>query len=74
MVVLDFMIVSVALPSIQRDLHVATTTLLWLVRAYAVAAGRPSRRRLRQGQAVPDRLGGVVAAGISGVWPSGRAC
>jgi MFS family permease len=39
MVVLDFMIVSVALPSIQSDLHVATTTLLWLVRAYAVAFG-----------------------------------
>ena len=36
---LDFTIVSVALPSIQRDLHVATTTLLWLVRAYAVDFG-----------------------------------
>ena len=37
MVVLDFTIVNVALPSIQRELHVATTTLQWLVSAYAVA-------------------------------------
>ncbi|MGH3209383.1 MAG: hypothetical protein ACRDNO_16635 [Trebonia sp.] len=29
MVVLDFTIVNVALPSIQRDLHVVTTTLQW---------------------------------------------
>ena len=28
-----------ALPSIQRDLHIATTTLQWLVSAYAVAFG-----------------------------------
>ncbi len=39
MVVLDFTIVNVALPSIQRDLHVATTTLQWLVSGYAVAFG-----------------------------------
>jgi EmrB/QacA subfamily drug resistance transporter len=39
MVVLDFTIVNVALPSIQHDLHVATTTLQWLISAYAVAFG-----------------------------------
>jgi EmrB/QacA subfamily drug resistance transporter len=39
MVVLDFTIVNVALPSIQHELHVATTTLQWLVSAYAVAFG-----------------------------------
>ncbi len=39
MVVLDFTIVNVALPSIQDGLHVATTTLQWLVSAYAVAFG-----------------------------------
>jgi EmrB/QacA subfamily drug resistance transporter len=39
MVVLDFTIVNVALPSIQADLHVAITTLQWLVSAYAVAFG-----------------------------------
>jgi EmrB/QacA subfamily drug resistance transporter len=39
MVVLDFTIVNVALPSIQHGLHVATTTLQWLVTAYAVTFG-----------------------------------
>ena len=39
MVVLDFTIVNVALPSIQDGLHVAITTLQWLVSAYAVAFG-----------------------------------
>jgi len=39
MVVLDFTIVNVALPSVQRDLHLATTTLQWLISAYAVAFG-----------------------------------
>src|SRR3984885_7733156 len=39
MVVLDFTIVNVALPSIQDGLHVATTTLQWLISAYAVAFG-----------------------------------
>jgi MFS family permease len=39
MVVLDFTIVNVALPSIQHGLHVATPTLQWLVSAYAVTFG-----------------------------------
>src|SRR5580658_10275114 len=39
MVVLDFTIINVALPSIQHGLHVATTTLQWLVSGYAVAFG-----------------------------------
>jgi EmrB/QacA subfamily drug resistance transporter len=39
MVVLDFTIVNVAMPSIQDGLHVATTTLQWLVSAYAIAFG-----------------------------------
>jgi EmrB/QacA subfamily drug resistance transporter len=39
MVVLDFTIVNVALPSIQTGLHVATTTLQWLLSGYAVAFG-----------------------------------
>ena len=38
-VVLDFTIVNVALPSIQDGLHVATTSLQWLVSGYAVAFG-----------------------------------
>ncbi len=39
MVVLDFTIVNVALPSIQSGLHVATTTVQWLVSGYAVSFG-----------------------------------
>jgi EmrB/QacA subfamily drug resistance transporter len=39
MVVLDFTIVNVALPSIQDGLHLATTTLQWLLSGYAVAFG-----------------------------------
>ncbi|HVM67775.1 MAG TPA: MFS transporter, partial [Acidimicrobiales bacterium] len=39
MVVLDFSIINVALPSIGTGLHVATATLQWLVSAYAVAFG-----------------------------------
>jgi EmrB/QacA subfamily drug resistance transporter len=39
MVVLDFTIVNVALPSIQDGLHIATTTLQWLLSGYAVAFG-----------------------------------
>ncbi|MGH3293799.1 MAG: hypothetical protein ACRDP7_18520 [Trebonia sp.] len=35
----DFTIVNVALPSIQRDLHVVTTTLQWTVSARSRALG-----------------------------------
>ncbi len=79
--VLDFTIVNVALPFIQRDLHVATTTLQWLVSAYAVAIGGfllPGARLAgAYGRARLYRIGLVVfaAASISGgLWPSGRAC
>jgi MFS family permease len=39
MVVLDFTIVNVALPSIGRSLDISTSMLQWLVSAYAVAFG-----------------------------------
>ena len=39
MVVLDFTIVNVALPSIENGLHVSTTTVQWLVSGYAIAFG-----------------------------------
>jgi len=39
MVVLDFTIVNVALPSIQAGLHIGTSTLQWLVSGYAVSFG-----------------------------------
>jgi len=72
MVVLDFTIVNVALPSIQRDLHVATTTVQWLVSAYAVAFGGflllGGRLSDVYGRARLYRIGLVVfvAASISG--------
>jgi EmrB/QacA subfamily drug resistance transporter len=72
MVVLDFTIVNVALPSIQRDLHVATTTLQWLVSAYAVAFGGflllGGRLADVHGRARLYRIGLIVfvAASISG--------
>jgi EmrB/QacA subfamily drug resistance transporter len=72
MVVLDFTIVNVALPSIQRDLHVATTTLQWLISAYAVAFGGflllGGRLADVHGRARMYRIGLVVfvAASISG--------
>jgi EmrB/QacA subfamily drug resistance transporter len=39
MVVLDFTIVNVALPSIQSGLHIGTSTLQWLISGYAVTFG-----------------------------------
>ena len=39
MVVLDFTIVNVALPSIQLGMHIATSTVQWVVSGYAVAFG-----------------------------------
>jgi len=72
MVVLDFTIVNVALPSIQHDFHVATTTLQWLISAYAVAFGGflllGGRLADVNGRARLYRIGLVVftAASISG--------
>jgi MFS family permease len=37
MMVLDVMIVSVALPSLQRELHLSPAGLEWVVSAYALA-------------------------------------
>ncbi|MDQ8046811.1 MAG: MFS transporter, partial [Patulibacter sp.] len=39
MTVLDETVVSVALPSIQRDLHIGTANLSWVVNGYLVAFG-----------------------------------
>lgn len=39
LVVLDFFIVNVALPSVQRDLHAGDTALEWLVAGYGLAFG-----------------------------------
>jgi EmrB/QacA subfamily drug resistance transporter len=39
MIILDGTIVTVALPSIQRDLHVPATSLTWVLNAYLIAFG-----------------------------------
>jgi EmrB/QacA subfamily drug resistance transporter len=39
MVVLDFSIVNVALPSIERELHMAADSVQWIVTGYAIAFG-----------------------------------
>jgi EmrB/QacA subfamily drug resistance transporter len=39
MVVLDFSIVNVALPSIERELHFAASSLQWVVTGYAITFG-----------------------------------
>ena len=39
MMVLDFSIVNVALASIQRELHLSTSVVDWVVTAYAIALG-----------------------------------
>lgn len=39
LIVLDFFVVNVALPSVQRDLHAADTTLEWLVAGYGLTFG-----------------------------------
>jgi len=39
MVVLDFSIVNVALPSIERELHMAADAVQWIVTGYAIAFG-----------------------------------
>ena len=39
LIVLDFFVVNVALPSVQRDLHADATALQWLVAGYALTFG-----------------------------------
>ena len=40
MVVLDFTIVNIALPSIERDFDVTTSVVQWVVTGYAIAFSR----------------------------------
>src|SRR5580692_5010520 len=53
MVVLDNLVVSVALPSIHRDLHASIKTLEWTVNAYILTYAA----FLLTGAALGDRLG-----------------
>ena len=80
MVVLDFTIVNVALPSIQHGLHVATTTLQWLISGYAVAFGGflllGGRLADAYGRARLYRIGWSCSwwRASPGGWPSSPAC
>src|ERR1700722_13779701 len=64
MVVLDFTIVNVALPSIQIGLHIPTSTLQWLISGYAVSFGGflllGGRLADRVGRARMFRIGLIV--------------
>jgi MFS family permease len=63
MVVLDVAIVNVALPSIQRDLHVGQSTLQWIVVAYGLMLGG----FLLFGGRLADLLGrrGILLTGLT---------
>src|SRR3989441_13101877 len=39
MTILDVAIVNVAIPSIQRNLHIAESTVQWVITAYAITFG-----------------------------------
>ena len=79
MVVLDFSIVNVALPSIERELALRADTVQWVVTGYAIAfgglplssaAGPPTR--LRQAPHVRDRPHHVLAGQLLAGGPSRR--
>src|SRR3954452_16076144 len=72
LIVLDFFIVNVALPSMQRDLHASTSALVWVVAGYALtsavfllAAGR-----------IGDRIGRrrMFATGVAVFTAASAAC
>src|SRR5271156_258955 len=69
MVVLDFTIVNVALPSIQTGLHIGTSTLQWLVSGYPASLGGfllvGGRLAVICGQARRFRIGQIVFVGAS---------
>ncbi len=70
MVVLDFSIVNVALPSMQKSLGFSPTTLQWVVSAYfwrLFAAGRTSRRPLWTAACLSSRAG-AFHPGLFGWW------
>ena len=81
MVVLDFTIVNVALPSIQTGLHIPTSTLQWLISGYAVSLGgflllgRRFADLFGRALYVPDRAGRLRGWPA---WPAGspssRSC
>jgi MFS family permease len=76
LVVLDFFIVNVALPSIQRDLHAGDSALEWLVAGYGLtfggllmAVGPVSQRWGRRRMYVGGVLVFVLASALCGIAP-----
>ena len=67
---LDFSIVNVALPTIQRDLHLAAAQLQWIVTGYALTFGSlllaARNRSLATWQATTaaGATAGIVAGGL----------
>ena len=72
LIVLDFFVVNVALPSVQRDLHAGPTTLEWLVAGYGLTFGG----LLLVASRVADRYGRrrTFLAGIALFVLSSAAC
>src|SRR5262249_47804847 len=76
MIVLDFFIVNVALPSMQVDLHASVTAIEWVVAGYAlpsatflIAAGRLGDRIGRRRTFVLGLLLFTVASAACGMAP-----
>jgi EmrB/QacA subfamily drug resistance transporter len=79
MVVLDFFIVNVAIPSLSLDLHAGSTTIEWVVAGYGlttaiglVAAGRLGDRAGRMRVFWAGMLVFTVASAVCGIAPSGE--
>jgi EmrB/QacA subfamily drug resistance transporter len=72
LIVLDFFIVNVALPSMQRDLHASTSALEWVVAGYALT----SAVFLLGAGRIGDRMGRrrMFAAGVAGFTLASAAC
>ncbi len=72
MVVLDFSIVNVALPSIERELYLAPAQVQWVVTGYAIAFGG---LLILGGRAVGllGRRRMFIVASSRSPWPAWRA-
>lgn len=72
LVVLDFFIVNVTLPSMQRDLHASDTALEWVIAGYGLAYGALLLAATRLG----DRWGRrrLYAAGVTSFVAASAAC
>jgi len=65
MIVLDATIVTVALPTIQRDLRFSRANLAWVTNAYLITFGGLLRRFLGPGDRLPRPCGRMTARAAS---------